>query len=355
MSILCSVTLRVLLPALVLFGLLAGGPAPAEIVKPPALQPGGTVALVAPARPQSETVVARVETLLGEQGYTVLRAPNVTTNWGGFAGTDEERAEILMDMWRNPEVDALFSVTGGYGTTRMVDQLDFDYIRENPKILAGFSDITGLHLAIYRKAGIVTFHSPNTSWVYGRAEEERPFAVEAFWRAIAAESYPTGSEAAPGWTIPLSEPSTPVETISPGRATGRLVGGNLSLVHALMGTPYEIETRGHILFLEDVNEAAYRIDRMLSTLRLAGKLDEVEGVVLGRFTRVGDEDYEDRFTAREVFEQYFADRPYPVVYNFPTGHVQDNAALPIGVLAELDAGAGTLTLLEDPVTLPEEE
>ncbi len=178
--------------------------------------------------------------------------------------------------------------------------------------------------------------------------------MESFWRTIDSTSYPPDAQESPGWTIPMSEPDIPTETIAPGRASGRLIGGNLSLVHALMGTPYEIETEGRILFLEDVNEAPYRVDRMLSTFQMAGKLDGVAGVVLGRFTRADPEDPDRSFTHREVFEHYFAHRDYPVVFNFPVGHVQDNATLPVGALAALDAEAGTLTLLENPVVLPGE-
>ncbi len=142
-----------------------------EVIMPPALSPGGTVALVTPARPQREELITRVKEGLQANGYNVVLAPNLTTQWGYLAGTDEERAEALMEAWRNPDVDAIFSLIGGYGTTRILDKLDYDVIRENPKVFTGLSDITGLHSAIHMKTGLVTFHSPNTSWVLARVEE----------------------------------------------------------------------------------------------------------------------------------------------------------------------------------------
>lgn len=332
--------------------MIPAGASAAGPLKPAAIQPGDTIAIVGPAGPRQENHVAFIEERLRALGYHVLTSPQVTTRWGYLAGTDEERAASVMEAWRNPEVDAIFCSVGGYGTTRMIDQLDFDYIRENPKILTGFSDITGIHLAIHERTGLVTFHSPTTMWVYGRDEAERPFAVESFWRAVDAESYPAGEDAGPGWTLPLREPSVPIETINPGKATGRLTGGNLSLIHALMGTEFEIQTEGRILFLEDVGEAPYRVDRMLSTLRLSGKLDNVAGVVLGQWSRCEASNPDRSFTLREVLDHYFEGRDYPVVFNFPVGHVNENATLPLGILAELDADAGTLRLLEDPVALP---
>ncbi|MBX3730091.1 MAG: LD-carboxypeptidase [Candidatus Sumerlaeia bacterium] len=336
--------------ALLLILVLAGGcarraDAPLEWVKPRALQPGDTIAFVAPARTRPIEAIDATERILVERGYKVVRYPQITSKYGYLAGSDEERAEALMDAFLDPEIDAIFPLTGGYGVTRLLDRLDFDAIRAHPKVVIGYSDITGLHLALQRRAGLMSFHSPFPGW-FLTAAEPNPYAEEHFWRAIEANRYPAGEQ---GWEIETSGRERAVETLVPGVARGRLTGGNLSLIAALMGTPYEIDTRGALLFIEDVREAPYRIDRMLSTLALAGKLAEVNGVILGVFHRCEPEDPEDSLSLDQVLADYFAELGVPVVKNFPVGHVRDNATLPVGAMAELDATAGTLRVLENPV------
>lgn len=341
----------------VIAGSLAGGlllaqePAPR---KPDALKPGDTIALVAPAGNISEERLQQTIAGLEALGYNVKAADNVTSQYKYLAGTDEERARGVMDAWLDPQVDAIFCVTGGYGVTRMLDRLDYEAIAARPKILTGFSDITALHLAVYQRANMVAFHSPTTMAATINDRDSRPFQAIHLWRAIASEEYhdENGRRLDPGWTIPMVEPTSPTVTLIPGKARGRLTGGNLSLIDAIMGGPYEIDVKNKILFLEDVGEKPYRIDRMLSTLELAGKLDEPAGVVLGLFARCDPSDPETSFTVDEVFERYFADKAYPVVKMFPVGHVIENATVPLGIMAELDADAGIIRLLEDPVAIP---
>lgn len=326
-------------------------PAP---VKPRALQQGGTIALVTPASPSNENVLNFVTDSLESQGYTVKAAPNVLKRDGHTAGDDQERAQALMDAFADPEVDAIFCLSGGYGVTRMLHLIDFDVIRQNPKIFTGFSDITAMHLAIQRETGLVTFHSPTHSRTLGKTFEERPMQAEWFWRLIHADSYfdEEGNRITDIDTYPTEDSLGEPTTMVPGRAIGRLTGGNLSLIASLSGTPYDLDAEGAILFLEDVGEEPYRIDRMLSTLELSGKLDELSGVVIGRFARSEPNNPERTFSLEEVFERYFAHRDYPVISGFPTGHVVDNVTIPYGILAELDADNRTLRLLEDPVLLP---
>lgn len=349
-------TLRPIAPLLLLLLVLLAGCAAREraLVKPPALAPGDTIAFVSPARWMNPESVEVARKALEERGYIVRIDPEVNARHGYLGGTDEVRARTLMAAFENPEVDAVFPLTGGYGTTRMLDRLDYDLIRRNPKILIGFSDITGLHLAIQKKAGVATFHSPFPAYMYAADGVDRSYPQNAFWTALEDSAYRERSQ--PGYLVaPVDEATTPTATLVPGIARGRLVGGNLSLVHALGGTPYEIETDGRILFLEDIREAPYRIDRMLSQLELSGKLDRPAGVVLGMFNRCETDDPENEFTLRQVFDRYFADKPYPVVVNFPVGHVLPNATLPVGAMAELDATNGTLRILENPVTLRAEK
>lgn len=320
---------------------------------PKMVEKGDTVALVSPARSIDHEKAETIETGLNKLGINVWKSKNLHSKHGYLAGTDEERAGEIMRAWKDPEVDALFCVAGGYGCNRVLDLLDYDYIRDNPKVITGFSDITALHLALYKKANIVTFHSTSTSYTLSGNCKARPYATKSFWQTVAPSLY----EEVVG--VPLKEgpilytddqTTTPSETFNPGVAWGRLVGGNLSLIASLMGTPYEMETEGHIVFFEEVGEKPYRVDRMFSTLELAGKLDNPAAVILGQFADCVSEHPDTSFTMDELIERYFGDKTYPIIKNFPVGHVRENATLPIGLMAELDATNRQLTLLELRIT-----
>ena len=341
-------------------------PAP---IFPKALRRGDTIMFTAPAGHLDKDQMLRAKRRLEERGFKVKVPETLVRKMGFLAGSDQERAAELMAAFADPEVDAIFPGTGGYGTTRIVDKLDYEAIRRNPKILIGFSDITGLHIAINQRTGLVTFHSPVPETAFGKERPLSEFAARSFWRALLAEKYAdpltdAQERGRAGYTIATTLPDVgksgenvaeddippALVTLAPGRARGRLIGGNLSVLHALMGTPYEIQTKGKILFLEDVGEAPYRIDRMLSTLKLAGKLDGLAGVVLGQFTARRDEaKWNDDATIDDVLGDYFADLGVPVLMQFPVGHVRYNATLPVGAMVELDAAGQTLRLLENPV------
>ncbi|MDX1973258.1 MAG: LD-carboxypeptidase [Candidatus Sumerlaeia bacterium] len=309
------------------------------------MNPGDTIAFVAPARSQSTDRIEGGAAGLKTKGYEILYQPNLETQYRGFLNApDEERARLINVAFANPEVDAVFPVAGGYTSARILDFLDYDLIRKNPKPVIGYSDITALHLGLYAKAGIVSFHSPFPTYFYV-GEGDKSFAIDHFWAVLESP------ESAYPMTLPLRPASVPVETFVPGKARGKLVGGNLSLIHALHGTPYGIPEngKGHLLFLEEIGEEPYRVDRMLWQLQHAGILDNVEGVIIGRFHKCETDDPTRSHTLRQVFEDHFKNRPYPVVLDFPVGHVTDNLSLPIGVMAELDADKGTVTLLESPV------
>jgi muramoyltetrapeptide carboxypeptidase len=343
-------------PSLPTPGPVAAFPPPTETapIKPLPLQPGGTVALVAPASPPDPEAVERVRQGLEGLGFTVKVAANVLERHGYLAGEDDARAAAFMAAWTDPEVDAVFSLAGGYGVNRILPLLDFQDIARNPKVFTGFSDITALHLAIQNHTNLVTFHAPTHSATLGGDAGLRPVQYGWFWRQVYGPSYldAHGNRLPSGLLLPSGDDLGETRALVPGKAVGRLTGGNLALIASLVGTPYALRPDGALLFLEDVGEEPYRIDRMLSTLELAGVLDQVAGVVLGRFARCEAANPETSLTLDEVFERYFAGRPYPVLLGFPTGHVVDNVTLPYGVLAELDADARTLRLLEDPVRLP---
>ncbi len=338
---------------------------------PKALAPGDTIMFVAPAKYLDKDRVMLAKKRLEAMGFKVRIPKDLFRKKGFLGGSDEERSAELMAAFKDPTVDAIFPCTGGYGTTRIVDKLDYDAIRRHPKILIGFSDITGLHVAINQRTGLVTFHSPVPEWGLGSEENLSPFAAKWFWRAILAKSYTngTGREVSlvprAGYTIfptPVgasksndkksAENPPPPVTIRKGVARGRLIGGNLSVVNALMGTPYEIQTGGKILFLEDVGEDPYRVDRMLNTLRLAGKFDHAAGILLGQFTTSEDRPkWDDDESMDDVLKDYFAKLHVPVLAHFPFGHVRYNATLPEGAMAELDANDKNLRVLENPVTV----
>jgi muramoyltetrapeptide carboxypeptidase len=333
-------------------------------IAPPALRPGDTIAIVAPANSTDQRDFEEIAAVMEGWGYRVRLASNLEVRHGNLAGEDEARAQAFMDAWLDPEVRMVWCATGGYGTTRLFEHLDFDAIRANPRILAGMSDITGLHLAIGREARLITFLGPNAIWPIIRDEAGPCLYAERWtWRALREDQYldESGNPLPPGYTYEFpAEPRDeaqaedvldPPKTIAPGVARGRLVGGNLSLVASTVGTPWQIETEGRLLVLEDVREAPYRVDRMLCQLDLAGLLDDCAGVILGTWRLCSPDEPARSLSLDQVFHHYFADRDYPVMANFPTGHMPEQAMLPMGCLAELDAGGPRLTLLENPVTL----
>lgn len=348
-----------------LFVSLATADSPPAPIFPKALAPGDTIMFVAPAKYLDKGRVALAKKRLEEMGFKVRLPENLFRKKGFLGGSDEERAAEIMTAFTDPEVDAIFPGTGGYGTTRIVDKLDYDVIRRNPKVFIGFSDITGLHIAINQRTGLVTFHSPNPEFGLGGEDNLSPLAAKYFWQALLADKRAGSSPTPSGYVIEtkphdanksddtsIFEDVPRAVTFTKGKAQGRLIGGNLSVLHALMGTPYEIETDGKILFLEDIGEAPYRVDRMLSTLRLAGKFDKVNGVILGAFTARDDEaKWDDDASIDDVLREYFADLGVPVLAHFPVGHVRYNTTLPIGALVELDADAQTLRVLESPVRI----
>jgi muramoyltetrapeptide carboxypeptidase len=322
---------------------------------PDRLQPGDTIMFVAPAGDLDQLRMMRAKRRLEERGYRVKYRDDLFVKDGYLAGSDQRRADELMQAFRDPEVHAIFPGTGGYGTMRILNLLDYNVIRANPKILIGFSDITGLHAAINRRAGLVTWHSPNPMWgLGGEVDVENSidnyltkFSEKYFFQAVEAT---TAGQANPqAYTVNIPEGVPKPMILGSGVARGRLTGGNLSLLAALEGTPYAIDTRDAILLIEDVREAPYRIDRMLRQLQLAGKLDHLRGAVLGQFTKSSDrEDNEEEdpwFLVNGVLRQYFEPLNIPVLMNYPVGHHKMNTTLPLGGHVEIDVEAKVLRVL----------
>jgi muramoyltetrapeptide carboxypeptidase len=321
-------------------------PEPA-MLRPPLLRPGDAIMLVAPAGNLDRERILRAEQRLADLGYRVKRRDDLFAREGYLAGDDRRRAAELMEAFLDPEVRAIFPGTGGYGAMRMLDLLDYDAIRAHPKVVIGFSDITALHAALNRRARLVTFHSPNPEWGLGSPDNLPGFSARYFWRAIAPVEGPSV-----GYAIEVPPEAPQPRAWGSGTARGRLVGGNLSLISALEGTPYAIDARDAILLIEDTREAPYRVDRMLCQLKLAGKLAGLRGAVLGQFTRNYDREEDQltedaRFSVEGVLRQYFAEAGIPVLANYPVGHHAMNATLPLGGQVEIDADACRLRILAE--------
>lgn len=317
---------------------------PEKLVWPKRLAPGDTIALIAPAGPPDREQVMRFKNHVEQRGYKVKMRHDIFDVDGYLAGTDERRAEEFNAAFADPEVDGVLCVRGGYGCMRMMPLVDWDVVKKNPKLLLGFSDITALHAGM-NKAGIVSFHGPGPASGLGSEEGPTEFTGKYVLRAVEA----TPASPAGPYAVEVPKDVSEVDSFGKGKATGRLVGGNLSLISALEGTPYAIDTKDAILMIEDVNEAPYRIDRMVQQLKLAGKLDGVKGVVLGKFTEdfVREDKLTDdkRFDTTGVLRQYFEDLGVPVLVNYPIGHYPQNCTVPLGGEVEIDADAKTLRIL----------
>ncbi len=312
-------------------------------VWPELLEPGDTVMFVAPAGPPKKDDVLRAKQRIEDRGYKVKMRGDIFAVEGYLAGTDQRRADEFMEAFTDDEVDGVLCVRGGYGVMRMLDRLDFDAIREHPKPVLGFSDITALHAALQAEAGLVSFHGPGPASGLGSEEPPTDFTVKTLLQALEQ----SGND--DGYAIEVPESVAKVDSYGSGQARGRFVGGNLSLISALEGTPYSINCEGAILLIEDVNEAPYRIDRMLAQLKLAGKLKQIRGAVLGQFTEeyVREDKLTDdkRFDTSGVLAQYFKDAGIPVLVNYPIGHHKQNATVPLGAQVEIDADKKTLRIL----------
>jgi muramoyltetrapeptide carboxypeptidase len=314
-------------------------------IRPPRLARGSRVALVAPAGPLLERDdLTRAEALCRALGYEPLLGPNTGRRYGYFAGTDEQRLADLNEALRDPDVGAIWCIRGGYGVTRILDQVDFDALARRPRPLIGYSDITAVLNAALRHAGVVTFHAPMAR------VSMPPFSRWHFERVLTSPE-PAGRlgrlPVPPDVLVPKENR---IMALRPGVAEGPLVGGNLSLIQCLVGTPHLPELDGAILFLEDVGEDLYRIDRMLAHLRTVGFLGRLAGIAVGRFTELKRGMSDGVLGFDEVLATYFLPLGIPVAYGFPVGHIDDQWTLPIGVRARLDAGAGELELLEPAVT-----
>lgn len=297
-------------------------------IRPQKLQRGDLVAVVALSSPLKQEQLSMKLAMLEELGLRYIVGDNVLKTGGYLAGTDEDRVNELHEMIRNPEVKAIFCVRGGYGLGRIADKIDYALIEENPKIIWGFSDVTYLHTTVNEFSNVVTFHGPMlTDGAYELDELSKKMFQQLFMPI----------------EIQYGEHISPLEVLAPGVIRGELMGGNLNRLVSTLGTKFEVDFRDKIVLFEDVGESIERIDNMLNQLRIARKLEQAAGFVLGSFTELGKGETEE--DVLRVMSEYLADLGKPVVSGFKIGHCAPNIAVPFGVEAILDAHNKVLRIL----------
>jgi muramoyltetrapeptide carboxypeptidase len=310
--------------------------------KPPRLRPGDIVGLVEPAGfSDGSSQIEAVKGAIAAMGLVPKVGRYVGARYGYLAGTDLQRAADINAMFADEQVRAVFAVRGGWGSARILPLLDWRAIRANPKLLIGFSDITALHLAFARRAGFPTIHGANAANSWG------DISWGSLWNLAFTGGTPEFRNPHMAEGDPSAEQRWRITTVRPGKASGRLLGGNLSVLAALVGTPWMPDFDGAILFLEDTGEAEYRIDRLMSQLALSGILGKVAGVVFGQCTRCASGVYGyTGFSIGQVLHNYLAPLGVPAFYGANIGHVANQLSLPVNVPVEIDAGVGSIRVLE---------
>lgn len=311
---------------------------PREIVKPIRLRPGDTIGIVTPASPMQLVKLERGIEYLKSLGYKVELGEHVYDSYGYLAGNDNHRVNDLHYMFANPEIKAIISSRGGYGTPRLLDMVDYDLIAGYPKIFVGYSDLTALQLAIWRHTRMVTFSGPMAAVEMGTGID--PFTEHHLWSLLCRDRVD-------GFFPQVKK--TPLQIIRPGKARGILLGGCLSLISSVIGTIHQPDFRRSILILEDVGEQPYRIDRYLCQLRSAGILHQVNGIILSQFVDCTEKKDEPTLSLEEIFADFFSTLDVPVVANFLYGHLPKKFTIPLGVEIEVDTSIPKITLLEPAV------
>jgi muramoyltetrapeptide carboxypeptidase len=335
-----------LVPFLAAF--MPGHPASTQIskpaIKPARLRPGDKVGLITPGSYIPERTLEKAVNNIRTLGFNPVLSQNIRAKKGYIAGTDEQRLSDLHAMFSNPDIRAVWCARGGYGCTRLLPHIDYELIRRNPKIFIGYSDITALHLAIHQMTGLICFHGPVggsdfTEYSVGHlkavlVEGRSPYTI----RTIASHG-----------TVKYPDLYTS-QVLRAGKVRAPLFGGNLSLLAAMAGTPFAFDATGKLVFIEDIDEKPYRVDRMLTQLRQSAKLDKAAGFALGIFNGCVPEPGDESLTLAETIADRFGDIRRPAVYGLTFGHIANQCTLPIGLEAELDAQALTITLTEAAVS-----
>jgi muramoyltetrapeptide carboxypeptidase len=299
-------------------------------MKPQRLKKGDTVGVVAPASPPNLKKMEQAICFLKELGLEAKLGKHVTSSYGYLAGKDEERLQDLHDMFADKEVKAIICARGGFGTARLAEQLDYELIKNNPKIFWGYSDITFLYTAIHQRTGLVTFHGPMLSSDMGRGDTHER-TKHSFQQLFSARP------------VVYTEEISPLEIINGGKAEGETAGGNLSILVSTLGTPFEVDTKGKILFIEEIGEEPYKVDRMLNQLKMAGKLADASGIVIGSFNHCEPKEQNRSLSLDEVIADYVKTASKPAMKGFKIGHCSPHITLPIGVKVTMDTQMKRLT------------
>lgn len=289
---------------------------------PAFLKKGNRIGIAAPARSIDLKVVEDAKVSFRKLGYELILPKNYKEIHGYLAGDDKIRAEAFMNLWKDDSIDAIWCYAGGYGSMRILDLLDYDIIKKTPKIFIGMSDITALHSALQKEASLVTYLGPNLSMLFKETMQDNSFTLSSFFETL------TGIQKEIPYAYPKKLWELP-KVIKEKEVEGEIVGGNLAMISSLMGTRWQLETENKILLLEDINEPPYKIDRMLTQLRLAGVFDKIKGLILASFHKCSSEDKKG-LTLQEVFKDVFANCEFPILYGFPSGHISEVVTIPLG-------------------------
>jgi len=287
---------------------------------------GNTIGVIAPAWIAGRSRLERGIRYLKKRGFLVKKGNYLYKKRGYFAGTEKERADDIHMMFSDPEISMIMCTRGGWGSLRLLDQLDFDLIGNHPKPLVGYSDVTTLQLAIWTKCGLPSFSGPMLA--VEMADGMDSFTEKHFWGLI--------ENRRPEYVYRFE--SAPTAVLRKGKTSGILLGGCLSLVSHLLGTPYSPDYSGAVLFLEDVGEKPYKIDRYLAHFKQAGIFEQINALILGEFIDCKDEQNDDAFSLEDILLDYFSDAPFPVLMNFPYGHGGVKITMPVGVSTQIDTG-----------------
>ncbi|MBI2793214.1 MAG: LD-carboxypeptidase [Ignavibacteria bacterium] len=326
---------------------VAASASSAAVVLPTQIQRGSKIGIACPSSSATTQELEGFVQLCLAQGLTPVLGRNINKRSGYLSASDQDRADELMEFVDDASVHAIVCARGGYGVMRILPMLDYSAIRHAGKVIMGFSDITALLIAANQLSGIVTFHGPVASSTFDE------FTINGFTKVVMPSIVQMAAHSADAVPAPFIFQDDRITTFSGGLGRGRLTGGNLSMIVSTLGTKYEIDTTNAILFLEEINEEPFRIDRMLTQLWLAGKLQTCKGIVMGNFRNCEAKGLSitgPSFTLQQVIEQRTGDLGIPVVYGLPFGHVRSKLTLPIGIEAEIDASKKSLRFLSVAVT-----
>ena len=303
------------------------------MMRPEPLKKGDKIGLIGASSPISQDKIEPSIKAMEDLGFEVVLGESCRGCHGFLSGSDKLRAKDINEMFKDKSIKGIFAIRGGYGAARLLDMLDYKMIKKNPKVFAGYSDVTALHNVLNEKCKLITFHTPMASGLCTSVDE---YTMDFYNRNIFSNE-------------PLGKLKNPegqeIKTLVSGKAKGKLFGGNLSLVVSSMGTAYELDTKGKILFLEDVGEYPYRIDRMLLQLKQCGKFKDAAGIILGAWTDCKANEGDNSLSLMEVFEELIKPENKPTIYNLVCGHCMPTMSLPLGAIVKINADKGEITVL----------